>query len=111
MSAASDALAARLRQHLADTLGLVEKKMFGGICFMVDGNMAVGTNPAGELLVRVDPKQRTEALGRPGAFAIRTGTREMTGFVAVTVEAIADETALRDWIALALAYTATLPPK
>ena len=59
MSAASDALADRLRPLLAGKPGVVEKKMFGGIGFMLRGNMAIGTTAKGELLVRIDPDKVT----------------------------------------------------
>ena len=111
MSMVSDALSDRIRRRLGDKPGLVEKKMFGGRCFMVDGNIALGTSAAGELLVRVDPKCRMAALARPGAFVIKMGIREMKGFVAVAPDSIGDEATLGDWVALALAYTTTLPPK
>jgi TfoX/Sxy family transcriptional regulator of competence genes len=111
MSAASDALGDRLRPLLATTPGIVEKRMFGGIGFMLRGNMAIGTTAKGDLLVRVDPAKQVEALQRPGAYEMHMGSRPMTGFIAVGETGIRDEAALRDWIAYAMKFAETLPPK
>jgi len=109
MSTASDALSARLRPLLPN--GLIEKKMFGGIGFMLSGNMAVGTTAKGELLVRIDPARQAEALALPGAYQMHMGTRPMTGFIAVAADGTPDDAALSRWIAYALNYAETLPPK
>lgn len=109
MSIASDTMGDRLRPLLP--AGLVEKKMFGGLGFMLHGNMAIGTTAQGELLVRIDPTKQAEALARPGAYQMHMGTRPMTGFVAVAASGTPDDAALGRWIAYALAFTETLPPK
>jgi TfoX/Sxy family transcriptional regulator of competence genes len=109
MSAASDALADRLRPLLGP--GLVEKKMFGGIGFMLRGNMAIGTTAKGDLLVRVDPASQAAALQRPGAYRMHMGDRPMTGFIAVDAEGTVGDEALRTWIAYAMTFAETLPPK
>ena len=93
MSAASDAMGDRLRPLLPP--GLVEKKMFGGIGFMLHGNMTIGTTAKGELLVRIDPARQAEALAMPGAHQMRMGARPMTGFVAVEASGTPDDAALR----------------
>jgi len=111
MSAASDALGVRLRPLLAPTSGIVEKKMFGGIGFMLHGNMVIGTTSSGALLVRVDPARQADALARPGSSPMRMGQRTMTGFIAVDDEGIADDGALADWISYAMRFAETLPPK
>lgn len=109
MSAASDAMGNRLRPLLAP--GLVEKKMFGGLGFMLRGNMAIGTTAKGDLLIRVDPTKQHEALARPGAYQMHMGSRPMTGFIAVDAEGTSDDDALRQWIAYAMQFAETLPPK
>jgi TfoX/Sxy family transcriptional regulator of competence genes len=111
MSAASDALAARLRALLAARPEIIERKMFGGTGFMLNGNMAVGTTAKGELLVRIDPAKQPEALARPGAYQMHMGTRPMTGFIAVTEAGMPDDAALADWLAYSMRYAETLPPK
>ena len=109
MSTASDAMGDRLRPLLPT--GLVERKMFGGIGFMLHGNMAIGTTAKGELLVRIDPDKQAEALARPGAYQMHMGARPMTGFIAVDASGTPDDVALGRWIAYALTYAETLPPK
>lgn len=109
MTAASDELAARLRPLLKKA-GVEEKKMFGGVGFMLGGNMLIGTTAKGALLVRIDPAKADEALGR-GAELMHMGPRLMSGFVSVGVERLPDEAALKDWIAYATKYVKTLPPK
>lgn len=111
MTIASDALAKRLRPLLAHKPGLVEKQMFGGIGFMLHGNMAVATAAKGDLLVRVDPDKADAILKRDGAFQMMMGERQMTGFVAVAAEGTNDPDDLKFWVALACDHTRTLPPK
>jgi len=109
MSTASDTMGDRLRPLLP--AGLVEKKMFGGIGFMLNGNMAIGTTAKGELLVRIDPAKQGEALAIPGACHMHMGARPMTGFIAVDAGGTPDDAALSRWIAYALGFAKTLPPK
>jgi TfoX/Sxy family transcriptional regulator of competence genes len=109
MTAASDAMGDRLRPLVPK--GLVEKKMFGGLGFMLNGNMLVGTTAKGALLVRVDPDKMDDALKRPGAYAMHMGPKVMTGFIAVDPESLPDAAAIKDWIAYARAYVRTLPAK
>lgn len=109
MSTASDAMGDRLRPLLP--AGLIEKKMFGGLGFMLHGNMAIGTTARGELLVRIDPAKQAEALTRPGAYQMQMGARPMTGFIAVDASGTPDDAALDRWIAYALSFAKTLPPR
>ena len=109
MTAASDAMGERLRPLVPR--GLTEKKMFGGLGFMLNGNMLVGTTAKGALLVRVDPDKMDEALARPGAYAMHMGPRLMTGFIAVDPDSLPDATTIKAWIAYASKYVKTLPPK
>ena len=108
MTAASDAMGDRLRPLVPK--GLAEKKMFGGLGFMLNGNMVIGTTAKGALLVRVDPEKMDEALQRPGAYAMHMGPRVMSGFIAVDPEAL-NAAAIKDWIAYASKYVKTLPAK
>ena len=109
MSAASDELGARLRPLLKKA-GVEEKKMFGGIGFMLNGNMVIGTTAKGALLVRIDPEKTDDALSR-GAELMHMGPRVMSGFVSVDVGQLPDDASLKDWIAYATKYVKTLPPK
>ena len=111
MTAASDLMGDRLRPLLKRTPGVTEKKMFGGLGFMLNGNMVIGTTAKGALLVRVDPEKIDDALRRPGAGEMHMGPKAMKGFVAVDEEGTPGDEALRDWIAYAMKYAKTLPPK
>lgn len=108
MTAASDALGDRLRPLLPK--GLAEKKMFGGLGFMLNGNMVIGTTGKGALLVRVEPQAVDVALER-GAELMHMGSRVMTGFVSVDPSALPDAAAIRQWVAFAVDYVKTLPTK
>ena len=110
MTGAAD-LAARLRLLLAGKDGITEQRMFGALCFMLDGNMLVCAMKGGELLVRVPPGLDAEALARPGAAPMLMGKREMTGFIGVSGRAIDDDAAIASWIAFAEPYVRTLPRK
>jgi TfoX/Sxy family transcriptional regulator of competence genes len=102
-------LAARLRALLEGTGPLREVKMFGGVCFMLNGNMLAGTSKHG-LLLRVGKAQYPQALKRPGAKPVEMTGRPMEGYVFVDPPP-QDERLLRDWIELAVAFVKTLPPK
>ncbi|HWA18483.1 MAG TPA: TfoX/Sxy family protein [Devosia sp.] len=108
---ASDALAKRLRPLLMKRHGMVEKKMFGGVGFMLHGNMTVGTTAKGELLVRIDPDRQQAALARAGAFQMLMGERQMTGFIGVAADAVDDQDELKGWVDYALRYVTLMPPK
>ena len=110
MTAASDALAARLRPLLATT-GIEEKRIVGGTGFMLGGNLLIGTAAKGTaLLVRFDPDRTDDALSRGAAIAYM-GQRVMSGYVRIDAASLPDDRALKDWIAYATKYVKTLPPK
>ena len=104
-------LAQRIRQAVQGEPGLSEKRMFGGLAFLVNGNMAVSASGQGGMLLRIDPA-RTESLvdGRQvRRFAMRG--REMDGWLRVDVEALQTDEDLRRWVDHGLAYARSLPPK
>jgi hypothetical protein len=107
--AVDEDLAARMRAVLAGTGAVREVRMFGGLCFMLNGNMVAGTSKRG-LLVRVGKDQQANALARPGARCMEMTGRPMEGYVFVDPPP-ANEQTLRDWLALAVAFVKTLPPK
>jgi TfoX/Sxy family transcriptional regulator of competence genes len=109
MSPAGTDLVDRIRAILSGP-GITEQRMFGGTCFMLDGNMVAGTQ-RGELLVRVGKDGHAAALARPHTHPMVMGERTAAGYVVVTAEGMRTERQLRDWIALARAHVATLPPK
>jgi TfoX/Sxy family transcriptional regulator of competence genes len=102
-------LAERIRAVLAGTGSLREVRMFGGLCFMLNGYMVAGTSKRG-LLVRVGKDQHAGALARPDARAMEMSRRPMEGYVLVDPSP-RDEQTLRDWLDLAVAFVKTLPPK
>jgi TfoX/Sxy family transcriptional regulator of competence genes len=104
-------LAGRIRAAIGDRPGVVEKKMFGGFGFMLNGNMMVGVMSTGELLVRIAPGDEQKVLARPGAAPMMMRDRPMKGFAGVTDEGIETDEALRDWIAYAEAHVKRMPPK
>ena len=101
-------LAGRLRLALDGAGDLREVPMFGGLCFMLNGNMLAGASKRG-LLVRVGPERQPDALARPGAQPMAMGGRPMAGYVFVDPPP-GDDAALRDWLGLAVAFVRTLPP-
>lgn len=105
----ADDLIARVRSAL-DSRPIAEQKMFGGVCFMLNGNMLVGASPRG-LMVRTGKDAYADALARPHAEPMRQSTRVMPGYVVVANEGLARDADLASWIDLALAFVGTLPPK
>jgi TfoX/Sxy family transcriptional regulator of competence genes len=104
----ADTLADRLRATLP-AAGLSEQRMFGGIGFMLNGNMIAGASKRG-LLLRVGKDSHEHALTRPGARAMEMKSRPVKGYIHVD-PADLDDAALRDWLQLALAFVRALPPK
>jgi hypothetical protein len=105
-----EALAQRIRALLGQTDALAEKKMFGGIAYMLRGHMACGI-VGDELMVRVGPEAYDDALARPHARLMDFTGRPMTGMVMVGKAAIAADSGLRDWVEHGLAYAGSLPPR
>ena len=104
------ALAARIRSHLAHRRGVTEKQMFGGTGFMLQGNMAVGVHKDA-LLVRLDPAQQQSALGEPHTRPFVMGSRAAKGFLLVDPPGTSTDAALGTWIDRAVAYAGVLPAK
>jgi TfoX/Sxy family transcriptional regulator of competence genes len=102
-------LAERIRAVLAGTGSVREVRMFGGLCFMLNGNMVAGASKRG-LLVRVGKDQHTRALARPDAKRMEMFGRPMEGYVFIDPPP-RDEQALREWLDLAVAFVNTLAAK
>ena len=103
-------LAGRIRAELTGLTGLEEKKMFGGVGFMLHGNMACGVHKD-ELIVRVGAEGFVDALNRPGARPFDMTGKPMSGWVMVKPSGFETEQALREWIRLGLDYAKSLPKK
>ncbi|MQA96475.1 MAG: RNA methyltransferase [Streptosporangiales bacterium] len=104
-----DVLADRVRERLGEDVSVAEKRMFGGLSFLVHGNLVVAVS-GDDLLVRVGTESMEDALARPGARPAVMGARTMRGWVFVAGDALDDEV-LDSWIKSALTYNATLPAK
>ena len=102
-------LAERMRAALQSRTGVVEKKMFGGYCWMLRGNMLCGVE-VGRFMFRVGAAQEPEALSRPGARPMDITGKPMKGFVWVDAAETAGSV-LGSWIDLAARYVGSLPPK
>ncbi len=106
-----DDLADRLRVALQDRDGVEERRMFGGLAFLVGGHMAVAASGQGGLMVRCDPDRTSELLEQPGAATFEMRGRAMKGWLRVDVDAVSDDADLRRWVDVGVGYVATLPPK
>lgn len=106
-----DELAGRIRGVLSGTADFTEKKMFGGLAFLIGGNMAVSASGQGGLLLRADPAASDELCSHPGVeLAVMRG-RPMDGWLRVSPEAIASDDELERWVQVGVEYAASLPPK
>ncbi len=103
-------LAARVRLLLIGRQGYSERKMFGGICFMLHGNMACGVI-RDQLISRVGPERYIEALERPHATVFDFTGRPMKGWVQVSPEGWIEDGNLQKWVQLGIDYSLTFPPK
>jgi TfoX/Sxy family transcriptional regulator of competence genes len=104
-------LADRLRELLGEEEGIAEKKMFGGLAFLVNGNMAVSASGRGSLLVRLDPEESEALLARPHVAPMEMRGRTMTGWLTVAPEDLETKRELAAWVERAVSYAKTLPPK
>ncbi|OGI45386.1 MAG: hypothetical protein A2151_06860 [Candidatus Muproteobacteria bacterium RBG_16_65_34] len=103
-------LAARVRRALNRKQGLSERKMFGGICFMLNGNMCGGVLDD-ELIVRVLPDEYEAAMKRPHTRAFDFTGKPMKGFVVVSPDGCRSDAALKDWVAVGARCARALPAK
>src|SRR5215813_11613759 len=104
-------LANRLRELLADEDGITEKKMFGGLAFLLGGHMSVSASRNGGLLARIDPADTEDALARPHVSLMRMRGRTMDGWITVAPEGLKTKRELGAWVKRSVKYVKTLPPK
>jgi hypothetical protein len=105
-----EVLADRVRELVSLRQGASERKMFGGIAFMLEGNMACGVL-GDELIVRLGPEEGERALAEPHTRAFDFTGRPMRGFVVVASEGVADDEALAGWVDAGADFAASLPAK
>jgi hypothetical protein len=104
-------LANRIRELLATEPGVVEKKMFGGLAFLIGGYMAVGVSGQGGLMLRVDPDETDVLAARPHARPFEMGGRVMRGWLRVGAEGVETQDELEPWVEIGATYARSLPPK
>ena len=104
-------LANGIRELMAGEPGVTEKKMFGGLAFLVGGNMSVAASGQGGLLVRVGPEETGALLDKPHARPFQMRGREMRGWVRVDEAGVRTKRELEPWVKRGVAYARSLPPK
>jgi TfoX/Sxy family transcriptional regulator of competence genes len=104
-------LANRIRELMAGEAGVTEKTMFGGLAFLIGGNMAVAASGQGGLLVRVDPEETDTLAAKPHAGRMVMRGREMQGWLRVDDEGVRTKRRLEPWVNRGVAYARSLPPK
>ena len=105
-----EALAERVREQLAAEPAISEKAMFGGLAFLLEGNMAVGLS-GDELMVRVGPDASDDALARPHTRPFDMTGRPMKGWILVAPEGVAEDDDMAAWVARGVDFARSLPPK
>lgn len=103
-------LAQRIRHYFSENPDIVEKPMFGGLAFLLDGHMCVGTNDR-RLMARVGPRHYERALKEMYTTIMDFTGKPLKGFVYVEPEAITSDTALFKWIRHCESFVRSLPPK
>ena len=106
-----EVLAQRIRDVVADQPGVTEKRMFGGLAFLVHGNMAVSASSQGGLLLRIDPADAESLTRHPHVTRFRMRGRDMDGWLRVGEEAVELDDDLRAWVDRGLGYARSLPAK
>jgi len=104
-------LANRIRELVSGEAGLTEQKMFGGLAFLVGGNMAVGASGQGGILVRVDPEQSDALVATTNARPMEMRGRQMKGWLRLGAEDVRADAELASWVKLGTAYARSLPAK
>jgi len=105
-----EALAERIRQLVAGK-GVTEKRMFGGLAFLVGGNMAIAASGQGGLLVRADPDESDELVAKTNAETMVMRGREMPGWLRVAAEDVRTQAQLATWVERGTSFAASLPAK
>jgi TfoX/Sxy family transcriptional regulator of competence genes len=106
-----EALSDRVRDLVHAERAVTEKRMFGGLAFLINGNMAVSASGQGGLLLRVDPAESEELASRPHAQVAVMRGREMAGWLRVDADGVRTRPQLESWVARGVAYARSLPPK
>jgi TfoX/Sxy family transcriptional regulator of competence genes len=104
-------LANRVREVVQDEPAVTEKKMFGGLAFLINGNMAVSASSQGGLLLRVDPAKTDTLVSEPDVRRFEMRGRRMDGWLRVDTTVVDSDRELRRWVDIGVGYAKSLPPK
>jgi TfoX/Sxy family transcriptional regulator of competence genes len=104
-------LAHRIRELVADEAGLTEQKMFGGLAFLINGNMSVAASGQGGLLLRVDPEETQALVAEEHAQPFVMRGRQMDGWLRVDSEGVRTKRQLERWVRRGVGYARSLPAK
>jgi TfoX/Sxy family transcriptional regulator of competence genes len=104
-------LADRIRELIGGEKGITEKRMFGGLAFLVRGNMAVAASGQGGLLVRVDPEETPKLLARAHVRRMEMGGRSMDGWLRVDEAGAHTKRQLSEWVTRGVTFAHSLPAK
>jgi TfoX/Sxy family transcriptional regulator of competence genes len=104
-------LANRIRELIAGEPDLTEKKMFGGLAFLIGGHMSVSASGQGGLLLRCDPAQTDALVQKPHAARFEMRGRPMDGWLRIDAEGLRTKAQLQRWVQRGVAYARSLPPK
>jgi TfoX/Sxy family transcriptional regulator of competence genes len=104
-------LANRIRELIAGEAGVTEQRMFGGLAFLIGGNMSVAASGQGGLMVRVDPDETDALIAKPHTRPFEMRGREMRGWLRVDPDGVRTKRQLEPWVARGVSYARSLPPK
>jgi TfoX/Sxy family transcriptional regulator of competence genes len=104
-------LAARIRELVAGEEGVTEQRMFGGLAFLIGGNMAVAASGQGGVLVRIDPDEGEALLSEPDVEPMVMRGRPMSGWLRVEADAVQTDAQLEPWVRRGVTYARSLPAK
>jgi hypothetical protein len=104
-------LAGRVRELIANEPGVVEKRMFGGLAFLLGGNMSVSVSGQGGLLLRCDPAETDALIAKPHVERFEMRGRAMDGWLRVAPDGVKTKRELERWVAVGVAYARSLPAK
>jgi TfoX/Sxy family transcriptional regulator of competence genes len=104
-------LADRIRKLIGDESGLTEQKMFGGLGFLIGGNMAIAASGQGGVLVRCDPAQSDALVEKTSASLMEMRGRQMQGWLRVETDDVSTNRELAKWVELGTTYARSLPAK
>jgi TfoX/Sxy family transcriptional regulator of competence genes len=104
-------LAHRIRECLEDEPHVVERAMFGGLAFLIDGNMAVSASGRGGLMLRVDPAESSSLAAQPHVDRMVMRGREMDGWLRIDPDGVRTKRDLQRWVKIGVSYARSLPSK